>query len=372
MVLVQSKKKQENQQACLLDSCSVVKYYRAMTNKSDSNMIDAFTYIDLFSGAGGFSLGFDKAGFKNVFSIDIDNSFCQTYKKNFPQHVLIEKDITKLTNKEIRHYIKNSNINVVIGGPPCQGFSIAGNIGRKFLDDERNHLFKEFIRIVDVVQPDFFVMENVARLYTHKGGKTRESILNEFRRIGYNVDCRILNAVDYGVPQNRRRVIFIGSRVVKKISFPREVNKEYISVGKVLHDLPELKSGEESDIPNHVAMNHSAQMLNKMKYISDGGSRNEIPKELRPQKGDARKYIRYDSKKPSITVTGDMRKVFHYKQNRALTVRELARLQSFPDNFVFVGNSISQQQQVGNSVPPLLAKAIANELKFVLEINNGK
>ena len=210
-------------------------------------------------------------------------------------------------------------------------------------------------------------MENVARLYTHNKGETRTEIISRFRKIGYYIECRILNSADYGVPQIRKRIIFIGSRLTKSITFPKKNTETQKSVKEAIHDLPYLKSGEKSKIPNHLAMNHTNQMLKKMQYISNGGSRADIPKHIRPKTGDVRKYIKYKSDKPAITVTGDMRKVFHYSQNRALTVRELARLQSYPDNFIFEGTSISQQQQVGNSVPPLMAEAIANNVKQILE-----
>jgi DNA (cytosine-5)-methyltransferase 1 len=319
-------------------------------------------YIDLFSGAGGFSLGFDNKGFQNVFSIDIEPNFCKTYKHNFSNHQLIEKDICELSDAEIKYLKEFNEIDVVIGGPPCQGFSIAGNIGRKFADDPRNRLFKEFVRVVKVIKPKFFVMENVARLYTHKKGETRKEIINDFEKLDYKVDCKILNSADFGVPQVRKRVIFIGTLTDVKIKFPPKEIENYISVKEALADYPKLASGEESKIPNHVAMSHSEQMLHKMSYVSDGGNRNEIPVNLRPTSGDVRKYIKYASNKPSVCVTGDMRKIFHYDQNRALTVRELAKLQSFPDDFVFKGNRISQQQQVGNSVPPKMAEAIANSI----------
>jgi len=316
-------------------------------------------YIDLFSGAGGFSLGFDNKGFHNIFSIDIEPNFCQTYKHNFPNHKLIEKDICELSESELKLLKEYDQIDVVIGGPPCQGFSIAGNIGRKFVDDPRNRLFKEFVRVVKEVKPRFFVMENVARLFNHNNGETKKEIIKDFENLGYKVDCKILNSADYGVPQVRKRVIFIGTLNNVKIEFPPKEVEKYVSVKDALSSYPKLESGEESSIPNHIAMSHSVQMLNKMSYISDGGDRNEIPLKIRPKSGDVRKYIKYASDKPSVCVTGDMRKIFHYEQNRALTVRELAKLQSFPDDFVFKGSKISQQQQVGNSVPPRMAEAIA-------------
>ena len=140
-----------------------------------------------------------------------------------------------------------------------------------------------------------------------------------------------------------------------------------MTIKEAIDDLPKLESGESSDIPNHIAMNHSKQMLEKMKYVKDGGNRLDIPEEIRPKSGDLRKYIRYDSKKPSVCVTGDMRKIFHYNQNRALTCRELARIQTFPDNFVFLGNSGKIQQQIGNAVPVKLAEQIASQVREVLD-----
>lgn len=323
-------------------------------------------YIDLFSGAGGFSLGFKNAGFKNIFSLDSNKDFNNTYKFNFPKNVLIEKEIQKLTSSEIKKLVNKKKIDVIIGGPPCQGFSIAGNAGRKFLNDPRNSLFKEFARIVCVVKPKIFVMENVARLYTHNKGLTKKEIINTFNKLGHTVDCKLLCSADYGVPQIRNRVIFIGNKLNLKNKFPNKKVHKHTSIKHAINDLPKLKNGEISKIPNHQAMNHKKDMLHKMSFVKDGGNRNQIPKAIRPLSGDVRKYIKYNSRQASICVTGDMRKVFHYSQNRALTVRELARIQSFPDNFIFHGNKISQQQQVGNAVPPLMASEIALSIKEML------
>lgn len=330
-------------------------------------MKNEINYIDLFSGAGGMSLGFDQAGFSNIFSNDIEPKFCETYQTNFPTHNLIQKDISKLSNQEIKLLTGDRAVDVVIGGPPCQGFSIAGNIGRKFIDDSRNQLFKEFARVVEVVQPKYFVMENVARLYTHNKGETRKEIIELFKKMNYNVDCKIVNTAHFGIPQIRNRVLFIGNRISATIAFPTKTVENPISIKDAIDKLPKLKSGEKSKIPNHVAMNHSEQMLEKMSYVSDGGNRTEIPKSIRPKSGDVRKYIRYKSSEPAVCVTGDMRKIFHYSQNRALTVRELATLQTFPLDFEFKGSTISQQQQVGNSVPPILAKEIALTIKKMMK-----
>lgn len=330
-------------------------------------MRNEINYIDLFSGAGGMSLGFDQAGFSNIFSVDIEPSFCETYKTNFPKHNLIQKDISKLSNEEIKSLIGNQIIDVIIGGPPCQGFSMAGNIGRKFIDDSRNQLFREFARIVEIVQPSYFVMENVARLFTHNKGETKKEIIELFKKMNYNVDCKVVNTADFGIPQVRNRVLFIGNRISNNIVFPTKTVDKPISIKEAIDKLPKLKSGEKSKIPNHISMKHSEQMLEKMKYVSDGGNRNEIPELIRPKSGDVRKYIRYKSTEPAVCVTGDMRKIFHYSQNRALTVRELATLQTFPLDFIFKGSTISQQQQVGNSVPPILAKEIALTIKKMMK-----
>ena len=328
------------------------------------------TVIDLFSGAGGMTLGFEDAGFENVFSIDSEESFCNTYSSNFPKHLLLRCKIESLTKKKIGDLLKGRSVDVVIGGPPCQGFSMAGNIGRKFVNDPRNHLFKEFSRIVNIVRPKIFIMENVARLYSHNKGKTRTEIINEFESIGYKVDCRILHSEDYGVPQKRARVFFVGNRLGINNMFPNPQVKTYISIEKAIGNLPKLEAGEFSLIPNHEAMNHTDQMLKKMSYVPEGGSKASMPFNLRPLGGDVRKYIRYRRNEPSYCVTGDMRKIFHYNQNRALSVRELARIQSFPDKFFFLGTKISQQQQVGNAVPPLLAYSVAKEVKKMYKYIN--
>jgi len=325
------------------------------------------TFVDLFSGVGGMTLGFEKEGFENLFSVDFDKKINLTYKKNFPKHKLIEEDIKEISDKEILTLPREKKVDLIIGGPPCQGFSIAGNLGRKFVDDPRNKLFKEFVRFVKVLKPNFFVMENVARVYTHNKGKTKEEIIKLFEKLGYSVECKVLNSVDYGVPQSRRRIFFIGNKIGEDIVFPeRNISKDK-NVFETINDLPKIKSGESSKVPNHEAMNHTSQMLKKMSYVSEKGSREEIPKRIRPTSGDPRKYIRYQKDKPSICITGDMRKVFHYNQNRALTVRELARIQSFPDSFIFESSKISQQQQVGNAVPPLMAQAVAKVIKKQLK-----
>jgi len=324
-------------------------------------------YIDLFSGAGGLTLGFQKSKlkFKSLLAIEIAKDFAKTYSANFPNHNLLIENICDIDEIKLSKYINDETIDLVVGGPPCQGFSMAGNIGRKFIDDPRNHLFKEFVRIVKITKPKFFVLENVARLYIHNNGATRKEIITAFEELGYSVDCKVVNTKFFGIPQERNRVLFIGNNLGIQNIFPKQtiMNDQFASVVSAIGDLPPLSSGEScNNFRNHAAMKHSEQMLKKMSFVKDGGTRLDIPEKYRPKTGDIRKYIRYNSQKPSICITGDMRKVFHPTQNRALTVRELARLQSFPDDFIFCGSTISQQQQIGNAVPPSLATAIANSI----------
>lgn len=329
-----------------------------------------YNYIDLFCGAGGLSLGFDKAGFSNLFSIEFNSEFARTYQRNFPHHNLIVDDIRNVSNKQIRDLVGDIDVDVIVGGPPCQGFSIAGNIGRTLVDDDRNSLFREFVRFVNILKPKIFIMENVANLATRLKGKTIKEIVAEFEIAGsgYSVDYDVLNTVNYEIAQERRRVVVVGIRndIHTKFCYPKK-SSNIKTVKDAIGDLPALNSGEKSTIPNHVAMKHSKQMLEKMSYIKDGGNRNDIPEKIRPKSGDVRKYIRYSSDKPSVCVTGDMRKIFHYEQNRALTCRELARIQTFPDEFVFEGKSIQIQQQIGNAVPPRMAYLIAKQVKETLE-----
>lgn len=337
-----------------------------------------FNYIDLFCGAGGLSLGFDQAGFENVFSVEFNADFAKTYKRNFPGHHLIIEDVRDISDEKMDELVRGKTVDVIIGGPPCQGFSIAGNPGRTFLQDDRNELFKEFVRFVSYIKPKVFVMENVAAMATHLKGKTILAIVEAFEQagMGYKIKWEVLNSVHYGVAQERRRIVIVGVRqdLDTEFSYPEKEEKIY-TIKDVIDDLPALESGETSDIPNHTAMKHSKQMLYKMSFVKDGGDRMDIPEDIRPQSGDIRKYIRYNSQKPSVCVTGDMRKIFHYEQNRALTARELARIQSFPDEFVFEGTSIQIQQQIGNAVPPRLANKIALQVKEVLEdvtLSEGK
>ena len=327
-------------------------------------MIKDYNVLDLFSGAGGFTLGFLKEKFNVLLSIDNNPQLSITYVKNFPNIKHLQRDIVSFDEQEILALQNKYNFDVIIGGPPCQGFSLAGKIGRQELQDERNNLFLSYLDFVRIIKPKIFIMENVASLRRHNKGQTLQYMKSNFEALGYILHTDILNARDYGIAQNRQRIFIVGTKT-EGFEFPKKQNKK-ISIKECIGDLPVLANGAKSKIPNHNAMLHSSQMLEKMAFVKDGCGRECMPKSKRPTSGDVRKYIRYNSKEPSIAITGDMRKVFHYEQNRALSARELARLQSFPDSFIFYGNSIHIQQQIGNAVPPKLAEALALQVRSYL------
>lgn len=328
-----------------------------------------YNILDLFSGAGGFSLGFSQIDDFNIrISIDNNTKLSETYIKNFTDVHHLDRDILSFSDDEILTLNNQHHFDIIIGGPPCQGFSIAGNIGRIEKDDSRNNLFLGYVNFVKIIQPKIFIMENVANLITHNKGQTIKDIIQYFKDHDYQLQVKVLNASDYGIPQHRRRVFIVGTKQNNNtFVFPTPLDSLTPTIKDAINDLPPLENGESSCIPNHSAMNHSEQMLKKMSYLKDGEGRERIPLHIRPKSGDIRKYVRYNSLQPSFCITGDMRKVFHYSQNRALTCRELARIQTFPDDFIFYGNSINIQQQIGNAVPPKLAYQIAKQVKDYLE-----
>lgn len=323
-------------------------------------MSKQYKMIDLFCGAGGLTQGFHKAGFETIYAVEYSDIYAKTYALNFPEVNLHVGDIKDISNEKIKEIADKYDVDIIVGGPPCQGFSIAGNIGRRFLEDPRNRLFMEYYRFVEIIKPKMFVIENVAAMVTHNKGKTIKEIIEVFSNIGYKVKYKVLNSVNYGVPQERRRVFIVGVLDNMEFVYPKE-SDTVITIKEAIGDLPVLNSGEQSNVYLHNAMSHTEQMLEKMKYVKDGGNRDDIPETIRPKSGDIRKYVRYNSEKPSFCVTGDMRKIFHYSQNRALTCRELARIQTFPDSYIFYGSSIQIQQQIGNAVPCELAFRVAKE-----------
>lgn len=336
--------------------------------------------IDLFCGCGGLSYGFEMAGFEVSLAIDMWNDAIKTYNHNHKNKVARCEDIHNLTKEFLDEFTKENKITGIVGGPPCQGFS---TVGKRDVNDPRNHLYTEYCRIVETIKPDFFVLENVKGLLTLSGGAFRDDIHLRFESLGYTVTHKLLNAADFGIPQNRQRVFFIGMKD-KKFIFPKE-HETILTCSDALSDMPDineengmsdfmqytkepcneyqryLRNGSVGIKNNQITI-HSEQTKSIIGMIKDGGKIKDLP----PEYWDIRKYNkafeRMSSIRPSNTVDTGHRNYFHYSENRIPTARENARLQSFPDSFEFLGTKGSQYKQIGNAVPPLLAKAIAVEI----------
>lgn len=338
--------------------------------------------IDLFAGVGGLSLGFEKKGFDVVLANEYDASIAASYIANHKNTKMIVGDITSL-DLEDTFGKQAGTIDVVIGGPPCQGFSQKGQ--RKTIHDERNFLFKYYVSVVELVNPKYFVMENVPNLLTAEGGYFRHEIEELFNKLGYSLEYGVLNASDYGVPQNRRRAVIIGklNGDAPKLPVPK---RNDVTIWDAISDLAYLESGEgseeqeykypaESDYEkmlrkdssklfNHIATKHSPLALERLALIPPNAGREVLPEEHLTKSIYSGTWTRMKKDEISVTITTrfdtpSSGKFTHPFLNRAITVREAARIQSFPDNFHFVGNKGSQMKQVGNAVPPLLAAAIA-------------
>lgn len=323
------------------------------------------TVYSLFTGAGGFDIGFEEAGFEIIGASDIWIESQKTMALNFPDIPFILKDVKELTSKEILKSTNGVKPDVFIGGPPCQGFSVMGD---KNSSDPRNSLFEGYVRLVNDLKPKCFVFENVKGLKTMFGGRYLEMVSNSFSKIGYDVYFKILNAKDFGAPQSRQRVIIVGTSINRPFSYPKNNFKKIgklipmKNVGEAIMDLS--KKGPE--IPNHIALEHGEIVIERYKLIPEGGKLpppHMLPLKLR-RKNFGNTYNRLHRHKISTTmVPGNNAFPIHPVLNRSLTPREAARIQTFPDNIVFSGGRQQQCILVGNAVPPILAASIALELK---------
>jgi len=341
--------------------------------------------IDLFSGVGGLSLGFRQVGFDIVLANEIDSDIATAYRLNHPETIMINEDITKLDIPSVFGEFRGQ-IDVVLGGPPCQGFSQKGN--RKTIDDERNYLFRYYCEVIKYVQPTYFVMENVPRILTAENGLFKKEILSIFHHLGYSVSCGVLNASSYGVPQDRCRAIFIGKKGPETCPLPTPSTNR-TTIWDAISDLAFLDSGEGSEIQNyvsdaksdyqktlrsdsellcnHVATRHSAKAIEKMKLIPPGHDKDILPKEMLTKSIYSGTWSRMKPDDQSATITTrfdtpSSGRFMHPYLNRCITPREAARIQSFPDNFIFYGPKVSQMKQIGNAVPPMLSHAIAETI----------
>lgn len=323
--------------------------------------IENINFIDLFTGAGGLSCGLVMAGMSPVGSVEIMPEAVETYKYNFGKIPLFnenveDRDIRKdSVKKHLIDSVKGKHIHLIAGGFPCQGFSMAGN---RIVTDPRNSLYLDMLDIVKKVKPDFVLMENVEGLRSMMNGKIEEKIIEDYKKIGYKINVTVLNSADYGVPQIRRRVIFIGNRLGKINYHPKPAYdaSNYRTVGWALEKY--LNMPEDKSI-NHEFTKHSPKMIKELKNIPVG-------KSLYGNYSDAWKKV--DWNKPSCTVKENHGGVnVHPIKNRVMTPRELATLQSFPDDFIFKGSKKWQLVQIGNAVPPVLGKAIGLAIKKALK-----
>lgn len=350
--------------------------------------VKKFVILDLFSGAGGFSYGMEQnPNFTTAVALDFNEKALQTFKRNMPNTETIHGDITDADTKaNIIRLSKETGVNMVIGGPPCQGFSLKGK--KLGLNDPRNFLFNEYLNIVTAIQPEVFVIENVKALLSTSAGWFRDQIVQKVKEMGYYVSFGTLNAADFGVPQARQRAIFICSKR-KEISLPKPYENGTVTVRDAISDLSYLNSGEgafeqdyriepQSDyqkqrrancvrLYNHQASDHAEIAIKKLEMIPPECGKEHLPPELlgKQQFSGTWGRLKWDDISPTIDTRFDAASNGtnnHPYLNRAITPREAARLQSFDDSFVFVGSKVYIRQQIGNAVPPLLAKAIADKI----------
>lgn len=341
------------------------------------------TFVDLFAGAGGLSYGLTDAGWVGLLALDSWADAVESYRQAFdakhPVHEVNVGDATK--SWFLRHLAEKPSW--IVGGPPCQGYS---TIGKRLRNDPKNYLFQEFVRVVHDLEPDGFLLENVIGM---KDMRFVDEVKEEFEALDYAVACHVLRAADYGVPQLRHRVVFVGHRDWGYFRGPERTHQpdSHVSVWEAIGDLPELGPGESAtgyekppqtsyqaemrigseSLQGHEVSKHPPELVRAISFIPDGGNRRSIPDEYQPSSGYHNSYSRLNSRAPAVAVSSNMGKpsgtrCIHPFQHRGLTAREGARLQSFPDRFHWSGGLVSQRLQIANAVPPRLAEAVGRAI----------
>lgn len=348
-----------------------------------------FKILDLFCGAGGFSYGMDKnPNFNTLLALDFDKKAAETFKRNMPKTEVCVGDITNVNIKEkVINRAKQLGINMIIGGPPCQGYSMKGK--KMGINDPRNFLFKEYLSIVKQLQPEIFIIENVKGLLSSANGWFIDEILKSIKELGYSVKYGVINAANFGVPQSRERTVFICTKGAI-VNLPKSTVTKHTTVREAIEDLAYLNSGEgnfESEyltnatsayqklmrdgslkLYNHKASNHKQVAIDKLKLIPPEQGKECLPSELRGNQKFKTTWgrLKWDNVSPTIDTRFDASSNGtnnHPFLNRAITPREAARIQSFDDRFVFYGPKVYIRKQIGNAVPPLMAKAIADQIE---------
>lgn len=362
------------------------------------------TTIDLFCGAGGLSEGLQQAGFNILAANDVDPFAAETFRSTHTGTIFFQKSVRELTSAELLEAtgLEKGDLDCLVGGPPCQGYSVYNH--QRGMHDERSHLFREYLRLVEGLFPRWLIMENVTGIMSAGEGEAFRAVLSGIRSLGYTVEARILRAEDYGVPQERRRVVFLANRVGLPIVWPQKTHgdglKPYTTVFDAISDLPELENGQDLGATNYrheartkyqqysrkgakCLTNHAAPMLGeinieRIKFIPQGGSWRDIPLHLLPngmkkakRSDHTKRYGRMKWRGLACTILTkcDIHwgAYIHPEQNRSISMREAARLQSFPDKFDFKGPKTEQYVQIGNAVPPILARRLG---EAILESEN--
>ena len=366
----------------------------------------AFKVIDLFAGVGGLSYGFAHDDeFEIIAANEILEPMAKAYSSNHPSVMMYNKDIKDFSLDDLTRDlgVKKGDIDIVVGGPPCQAYS---TVGKRLIDDPRGKLFQEYYRILKELHPKLFVFENVKGLLSMQGGDLIKTIIALFESIGYHMQMRLLNAADYGAPQIRERVILVGTLDSKPFIYPKPTHydpelgkpkdsslKPYVTLGEAISDLPSIKTGESAteyscepqneyqrlmranapaEIHEHEVPKNNAKLVAIMEALPDGGSPKDIAEELRPNSGFANCYCRLWWDKPSTTITRNLgcpssSRCIHPRDPRPLSTREGARLQGFPDDYIFCGKRGDKHLQIGNAVPTFLSRAIKDSVKSYLK-----
>jgi len=344
-----------------------------------------YTAVDIFSGAGGLSVGAKMAGIESTLAVEYCKHAASTYKKNHKKTTVLNKDIKEVQPLD---YVEEQPF-ILFGGPPCQGFSIA-NTKTRNLNNPNNWMFKEYIRFVKDLEPEWFLFENVVGFKSFNEGSFANEVEKELQNLGYTTNSQVLCASEYGVPQKRKRYFIIGNKSGKKFDFKSIEKHSLVTVKDAISDLPSLKSGDKvyTSEYKHIANNsylkemrrksikatqnivslNKKHILERYKYIKQGENWRAIPKDMLSNYSSTINmhsgiYKRLEENQPTVTIANYRKSMLiHPIEDRGLSLREAARLQSFPDDFIFEGPLSYQQQQVGNAVPPLLAKVMFDKI----------
>ena len=348
------------------------------------------TYVDLFAGAGGLSLGLERAGFELVHAVEVDEDAQESFATNRDGLAAtdLSSDIREIDTSEIPDLIEQETVDLVAGGPPCQGFSeVVSPDG----SDDRNHLFTYFIDWVNELEPAAALFENVRGIQTTAGGKFLDAVTESFAQLGYEVTSRVVRASDFGVPQHRRRLLVLATKKDLSNNPMDGFELDPVATPSVMDgigDLPKVGPAEQKtkyrtdpqtmlqkdlrgtseSFTIHQAARHSDDLVEMISHVPDGGSKEDIPEDLQPSSGYHNSYSRLSSDEPAVAITSNMSKpssarCVHPFQDRGLTPREGARLQTFPDRYDFTGGLVSIRQQIGNAVPPYLAESFGYYLR---------